>query len=140
MIEDDSKHFIGKVAQKAILECNGQILVCRGINENLWEFPGGRLNNDGSPQENLKREIQEELGIVIDVAHPFHVSYSIHVQSNTKRIFIAYHSIVDDNVFVLDADELSEAKWIMPEDLVLLEMFDDSREASDQFLKFKNFA
>lgn len=40
----------------------------------MWEFPGGTLEkSDTSKQAGLKREIMEELGVMIDVGEPFGV-------------------------------------------------------------------
>jgi len=33
----------------------------------MWEFPGGKIEPDESPEDALKREIQEELGIDITI-------------------------------------------------------------------------
>jgi 8-oxo-dGTP diphosphatase len=34
----------------------------------MWEFPGGKVERDESPREALVREIEEELGVTLDIA------------------------------------------------------------------------
>lgn len=53
----------------AIIWLEGRILICQredgGSCANLWEFPGGKLEEDETPEECAVRECKEELGIDI---------------------------------------------------------------------------
>lgn len=55
----------------AIIEHNNKVLICqRAATMKLplkWEFPGGKIEMDESKQECLKREIKEELGMIISI-------------------------------------------------------------------------
>lgn len=54
-----------------IINENGKLLACRrGPNTSLpgkWEFPGGKVEINETPESALKREIQEELEIFISI-------------------------------------------------------------------------
>ena len=55
----------------AMTTCDGRFMICRRpagkANAGLWEFPGGKLEPNETPQAALRREIREELGMEICV-------------------------------------------------------------------------
>lgn len=58
------------IVAAAIIYNSGSYFACQrgyGDFEGLWEFPGGKIEPDESPEDALKREVQEELGIDIAI-------------------------------------------------------------------------
>ena len=54
----------------------------------LWEFPGGKIKNNESEQEALKREIKEEVKLNITISHK--LGTIKHAYSHFKTILHAY--------------------------------------------------
>lgn len=48
------------------LNDNQEVLICRETEEEGWKLPGGRPENNETPTETLKRELVEEVDIVVD--------------------------------------------------------------------------
>ncbi|MCX7773685.1 MAG: DUF815 domain-containing protein [Clostridia bacterium] len=76
----------------AVIKKENRILITQRANEDrlslLWEFPGGKIEKGESPEECLKREILEELNLVIDVGDPF--TDSIYDYGSGKINLMAY--------------------------------------------------
>jgi len=60
------------VVAAALVDADGRVLIAQrpeGKNmAGLWEFPGGKIEADESPDEALIRELREELGIAVKQA------------------------------------------------------------------------
>lgn len=75
------------VAAAVITDVRGRILLARRTDgrdlAGLWEFPGGKREPGESPEQALIRELQEELGIIVQVGPPL---ISVPQQYPDKRL------------------------------------------------------
>ena len=60
------------VAACALVDVDGRVLICKRPKgkamAGLWEFPGGKLEHGESPEACLIRELEEELGVIVNDA------------------------------------------------------------------------
>jgi 8-oxo-dGTP diphosphatase len=59
----------------ALIQKEGKLLVCQRTRHQTmplkWEFPGGKIEEGEQPREALRRELEEELGIVATIGDEF---------------------------------------------------------------------
>ena len=123
-------HFIGKVAQKVVIERDGKFLITRDPNDAIWELPGGRLNVDEMPIDGLAREVQEELGVSIEIKDIFYTEPFMHTKSKEAHIFLIYRGILADGVqFMPDPTEVAETTWITQDEIKNYTFFDNITRA-----------
>lgn len=76
----------------ALIRRENRILIAQrkagGHQELLWEFPGGKVQFGERPEEALRREIQEELGLEITVNQLF--SVESHVYGERHILLLVY--------------------------------------------------
>lgn len=114
-----------RVTVKAfITDENNKVLVVKE-KHNFWSLPGGGLDHGESPQDGIKREIKEEIGLedvtVGDIAY----STTVYLDRvDYWMTWIVYRATVGSNNFIL-GDGVTEAKFI---DISELESSDDLLE------------
>ena len=114
----------------AIIIKEGQVFATqRGYGEfqGWWEFPGGKMETGESPQEALKREINEELDADIQVNELLEtVEWDYPNFHLTMRCFIC--SLLSESIHLneheaatwLNLENLRSVKWL-PADEILLD-------------------
>ena len=76
------------VSVKGILIYRGRVLVLRN-DRGEWELPGGRLDEGETPEEALRREIQEETGLRVTVG-PLVDAWVFRVTPREKVLILEY--------------------------------------------------
>ena len=80
---------------------------------NKWEFPGGTVEQDESPEACLKREIQEEFGIEVEIGE--YIGESIYPYSHGAIKLLAYRAHWTSGKIVLK--EHADYRWVSSEQL-----------------------
>lgn len=106
-------HFCGKVAQKIILIKDKKVLITRDSQDEIWELPGGRLNEGENPQSGVLREVKEELGVDVVLGQVVYINQFLH-NNTTPALVIIYHAhMVDETVaFNPDPLEVAQMQWV----------------------------
>jgi 8-oxo-dGTP diphosphatase len=74
------------VAACALIDTDGRVLIAERPEgrpmAGLWEFPGGKVERGERPEETLIRELQEELGIVVNEACLAPLTFASHAYAD----------------------------------------------------------
>ena len=100
----------------AILQRNGAYFATQrgyGEFEGMWEFPGGKIEEEETAEFALKREIQEELGIDLTID-----KFLCTIDYNYPSFHLTMHcylcSIASGEI---ELREHKSARWLRPEEL-----------------------
>lgn len=98
-----------------------RFFVCRRLSHQhqggKWEFPGGKIDEGESVEEALRRELKEEIGIVVKAAAPLmEITFSY-----PDKSVILHVSIVSDFTGKEHGAEGQESKWVSFAELIQLD-------------------
>lgn len=110
----------------AVFYRDGEVLACRRAPgksaAGKWEFPGGKIDDDETPDLALVREIQEELGISISVnglvdrsvtpVGDLNIDLACYLVSSAE---VPSHSTDHDDLRWLPIEALTSVDWAAPD-------------------------
>ncbi len=88
----------------------------------MWEFPGGKIELGESPEDALKREIQEELALDISDLKLYDVkTHTMLYRGEDIQLILIYYlaKAKDTNVIEL---EVEDAKWVSKGELLAFDL------------------
>ncbi len=105
----------------AIIERDGLVLAAQRSAAMIlplkWEFPGGKIDPGESPQDCLKRELVEEMGVCINIVKS--LSLTTHHYPTFTVTLYPYICCIASGGIVLH--EHSAIDWLLPADLLRLD-------------------
>jgi 8-oxo-dGTP diphosphatase len=100
----------------AVVERDGRYLITRRLEgthlAGLWEFPGGKLLPGEQPEDALKRELREELGVGATVGEPIETVDWTYPDKTVRLRF--FHCTLVGEPAPLEGQEM---RWAAQDDL-----------------------
>lgn len=124
-----------RVSVKALVlnETKDKFLICEE-ESGWWELPGGGLDWGATPQEDLPREIAEEMGVTVTKVAD-NPSYFITAQTLGKKLWIVnvlYEAKLEHLNFI-PSDECVNVKFVNKEDIAGMKVFPTITQLVEMF-------
>ena len=104
------------VAACALIDADGRVLLAQRPSgksmAGLWEFPGGKVDPGESPEASLIRELNEELGIVVQESCLAPLSFASHRYADFHLLMPLYMCRRWDGI--VRAREAQQLAWVRP--------------------------
>ena len=97
---------------------DGKLLVCQRTRHQTmplkWEFPGGKIEEGEQPRDALRRELEEELGIMATIGDE--VARIQHEYPNGGMVELRFY-VVRDYEREIENRIFKDIRWAMPAEL-----------------------
>lgn len=102
----------------ALIVRDGKLLVCQRTRHQTmplkWEFPGGKIEEGEQPRDALRRELEEELGILATIGDE--VARIQHEYPNRSMVEIRFY-VVREFQREIENRIFKDLKWTQPGEL-----------------------
>jgi len=124
-----------RIVTAAVIEKDGRILIARRKKgdplEDKWEFPGGKLEPNETPEDCLLRELHEEFGVSAAVGE--FIGSSRFTYRHAAIELLAYRVACPSDEFKVKAHE--EIRWAPPEELCRYDFSEADRPIVQKLLE-----
>lgn len=125
-----------RVSIKALIlnETKDKFLLCKEA-DGRWELPGGGLDWGMTPQEDLPRELMEEMGLKATYIadHPSYLLIGRSTKNPNIRIANVVYETQLEHFNFTPSDECVEIAFVSPEEVGAMNTFDGPVELAKQF-------
>jgi 8-oxo-dGTP diphosphatase len=112
------------VSAAALIDRDGRVLVQRRppgtAMAGLWEFPGGKIEPGETPEAALVRELDEELGIVVDHSCLAPAAFASEPLGDRHLLLLLY--VLRKWQGMAEPRQATELRWVRPVELHALAM------------------
>lgn len=121
-----------RIATKAIIEHDGKILLLReaatygdGTQRGRWHVPGGRVEVGEHFEAALRREVQEEAGLKIEIVKPVFVGeWHPVIKGEPNQIVGIFFLCRASSANVTLSTEHDKYQWVSPLDIAGIDIMD----------------
>jgi 8-oxo-dGTP diphosphatase len=113
----------------ALILRSDEVLCCQRTEHQAlplkWEFPGGKIEPGETSPQALRRELEEELGIVAEIGRE--ITQVLHTYLNGNSVNLRFY-VVEGYANELQNRIFREVRWVSRHDLPALDFLDADKE------------
>ena len=111
-----------------IIVKNEKVLLVYEKNRNFWGFPKGHMEDGENEIETALREVKEEVGIDVEIDIEKRYTLNYIIRNEIDKTTVLYIAKPKNENFVLQEDEIENAKWCSYDEALDILTFDNWKE------------